>query len=56
MQRALLPDPQTSGGLLVACEPAAADAVLERFRTEGFAAAAVIGRRESGPAQVTVRR
>ena len=56
MQRALLTDPQTSGGLLVACEPAAADAVLEMFRTEGFAAAAVIGRLESGPAQVTVRR
>lgn len=43
MQRALLTDPQTSGGLLVACEPAAVDAVLEVFRTEGFAAAAVIG-------------
>ncbi|MBK8119269.1 MAG: selenide, water dikinase SelD [Sulfuritalea sp.] len=55
MQRALLTDPQTSGGLLVACEPVAADAVLEVFRAEGFAAAAVIGHMQSGPAQVTVR-
>ena len=55
MQRALLTDPQTSGGLLVACEPVAADAVLEVFWAEGFAAAAVIGHMQSGPAQVTVR-
>ncbi len=54
MQRALLTDPQTSGGLLVACDPAAADQVLEVFRKEGFAAAAVVGRLEAGPAQVRV--
>jgi selenide,water dikinase len=54
MQRALLTDPQTSGGLLVACAPEAVDQVLEVFRTEGFAAAAVVGRLEAGPAQVRV--
>ncbi|MDK9704936.1 MAG: selenide, water dikinase SelD [Sulfuritalea sp.] len=54
MQRALLTDPQTSGGLLVACEPAAVDEVLAVFRTEGFAAAAVIGRLQDGPARVSV--
>ncbi|MCX7155533.1 MAG: selenide, water dikinase SelD [Rhodocyclales bacterium] len=54
MQRALLTDPQTSGGLLVACQPAAIDEVLEVFRAEGFAEAAVIGRLEDGPAQVNV--
>jgi selenide,water dikinase len=54
MQRALLTDPQTSGGLLVACEPAAAAEVLEVFRAEGFAAVAVIGRLEAGPARVNV--
>ena len=42
--RALLTDPQTSGGLLVACEPAAAGAVLDVFRRHGFAQAAVVGR------------
>ena len=44
----LLSDPQTSGGLLVSCAPEAVDAVLEIFRKEGFAAAAVIGRVEAG--------
>ena len=54
MHRALLTDPQTSGGLLVACDPAAADAVLEVFRADGFGAAAVIGRMGAGPARVVV--
>jgi selenide,water dikinase len=54
MQRALLTDPQTSGGLLVACAPGAVDQVLEMFRNEGFAAATVVGRLEAGPAQVRV--
>lgn len=42
--RALLTDPQTSGGLLVACEPAAAERVLAIFAAHGFDAAAVVGR------------
>jgi len=42
-QRALLTDPQTSGGLLVSCTPAAADQVLAVFRKHGFEAAAVVG-------------
>ena len=41
--RALLTDPQTSGGLLVACAPNAVDAVLAVFRAEGFGEAAVVG-------------
>src|SRR5690606_12617721 len=41
-RRAVLTDPQTSGGLLVACAPAAVDAVLAAFRREGFAEAAEI--------------
>jgi len=53
-QRALLTDPQTSGGLLVACRPETVDEVLQVFRAEGFGAAAVIGRLEDGPAQVNV--
>lgn len=39
----LLSDPQTSGGLLVACDPASADAVLEIFAAQGFSQAAKIG-------------
>jgi len=42
--RALLSDPQTSGGLLVACAPAALDAVRAVFQRHGFAQAAVVGR------------
>ena len=56
MQRALLTDPQTRGGLLVACDPASVTEVLEAFREEYFTAAAVIGRLESGPARVSVGR
>ena len=41
--KALLTDPQTSGGLLVACEPGAVDDVLTVFRAEGFERAAVVG-------------
>ena len=41
--RALLTDPQTSGGLLVACAPDTVDAVLAIFRAEGFGDAAVVG-------------
>ena len=41
--QALLTDPQTSGGLLVSCDPSALDAVMAIFRRHGFDAAAVIG-------------
>ena len=41
--RALISDPQTSGGLLVACAPDSVDEVLACFARHGFAEAAVIG-------------
>ena len=47
---ALLTDPQTSGGLLVACAPDAVDEVLAIFRRDGFAQAAVIGSVSGGAA------
>jgi selenide,water dikinase len=50
----LVTDPQTSGGLLVACAPQAADRVLEEFRRQGFASAARIGSLSEGPARVSV--
>jgi len=52
--RALLTDPQTSGGLLVACAPDAVDAVIDVFRRDGFADAAPIGRFEAGASRVAV--
>ena len=53
-QRALLCDPQTSGGLLVACREDTVPAVLELFERAGFEGAAVIGNMAEGPADVTV--
>src|SRR5687767_2479422 len=43
-QRKLLTDPQTSGGLLVACAPDVAQSVLEMFSRQGFKRAQAIGR------------
>ncbi|GLK66281.1 MULTISPECIES: selenide, water dikinase SelD [Paracoccus] len=53
-QQALLTDPQTSGGLLVACAPGSADEVLAMVRTAGFPLAAIIGQTEEGPAGIVV--
>ncbi len=41
--KALLTDPQTSGGLLVSCAPESVDEVLAIFAADGFGRAAVIG-------------
>ena len=53
-QQALLTDPQTSGGLLVACSRDSVDDVLAAFQEDGFEHAAVIGRLETGPAGALV--
>jgi selenide, water dikinase len=53
--QALLSDPQTSGGLLVACRPDTVDAVLDTFRQHGFEQAAVIGEVQAGPAELVVQ-
>lgn len=45
--RALVTDPQTSGGLLVSCAPESKDAVLKVFADQGFEHAAVIGRMQA---------
>ncbi len=47
-------DPQTSGGLLVACAADTVDAVLAAFHADGFDQAAVIGRMAAGSPHVTV--
>ncbi len=44
----LVSDPQTSGGLLVACAPQAEQAVLAEFARQGFAQARTIGRLAAG--------
>jgi selenide,water dikinase len=54
-ERALLTDPQTSGGLLVACAPERVAEILTLFHAEGFAQAAVIGAMTSGTPRIAVR-
>jgi len=48
IQRRMLTDPQTSGGLLVACAPDQVEQVLALFRKDGFEHAAVIGKLAAG--------
>ena len=52
----LLCDPQTSGGLLVACAPQTVDDVLAIFKQEGFEYARVIGAMTDDQTKVIVYR
>jgi selenide,water dikinase len=47
-QKNLLTDPQTSGGLLLACDPASEQAVLALFKQHGFEDACKIGQVVAG--------
>ena len=53
-QKNLLTDPQTSGGLLVACDRATAPRVLEIFKQQGFKYACEIGVLTAGAATISV--
>ena len=50
----LVSDPQTSGGLLVACAPQTEKAVLAEFSKRGFAEVRTIGRLSAGAPRLTV--
>jgi selenide,water dikinase len=52
--QAILTDPQTSGGLLVACDPQELSGVQEIFARFGFAQASVIGCMTTGSRQIHV--
>ncbi len=54
VERALLTDPQTSGGLLVACDADSVPAVLDAFHRDGFEAASEIGALALGEPHITV--
>ena len=53
--RTLVTDPQTSGGLLVACDPASVPAVLAAFHRDGFDRAADIGEIVAGAPKLRIR-
>jgi selenide,water dikinase len=53
-KRKVLTDPQTSGGLLVACATDAVSEVLKTFKAKGFEKASVIGRLAAGAPKLNV--
>lgn len=55
VQRALLTDPQTSGGLLISCAPEQAQAVLALLRKQGFEYATQVGQVLAGTPGVAVQ-
>jgi len=54
-RRDILCDPQTSGGLLIAADPASVDDIIATARTAGFPEATIVGRLVEGPPQAIVR-
>jgi selenide,water dikinase len=53
-QRHLFTDPQTSGGLLIACDATHAEAAVRRIAEDGYAYARMIGYVEHGPSEVKI--
>ncbi len=53
-RRHLLTDPQTSGGLLVSCDPQKADGIVRTINAAGYPAARIIGRVEAGAPRISV--
>jgi len=53
-RRALLTDPQTSGGLLVACKPDRADAIRDMIEAAGYPSARIIGTAVAGTPGIEV--
>lgn len=53
-QRKLVTDPQTSGGLLIACAPEAVEAVQAAIKAEQGEAGVVVGEMRTGAARVVV--
>lgn len=53
-KRHVLTDPQTSGGLLVACTPESASTLVDSVKNAGYPAARVIGHAETGTPGINV--
>ena len=54
-KRNLLTDPQTSGGLMVSCQPEHADKIVKLFHDQGYGHTTIIGDMAAGTPHVTVR-
>jgi len=52
--RAIVTDPQTSGGLLIALAPEAAGETCAFLRAEGFGKAGIVGAAEAGADTVRI--
>ncbi|MBR1169682.1 selenide, water dikinase SelD [Bradyrhizobium liaoningense] len=55
-ERDLLTDPQTSGGLLIACAPDKANTLATFIAAEGYPATRIVGSFANGPAGVSIER
>jgi selenide,water dikinase len=53
-RRQILTDPQTSGGLLIACAPGSAETISQRIRDAGYPSASIIGEMRHGAPGVEV--
>jgi selenide, water dikinase len=53
-RRDLLTDPQTSGGLLIACEPGRAVEITNMIIDSGYPTARIIGRADAGVPSITI--
>ncbi len=53
-RRDILCDPQTSGGLLIAVDPANVDDLISQVRDEGFGQAAIVGCFGEGPPRIRI--
>jgi selenide,water dikinase len=54
-RRHLLTDPQTSGGLLIACDPGHAVQVVRMITDAGYPRASIIGHADTGSPSITIR-
>ena len=54
-QRLLLADPQTSGGLLIACSGEKANSIRDTIRAAGYPLVSIVGKASEGPARIIVR-
>jgi selenide, water dikinase len=52
--RHLLTDPQTSGGLLIACDPARATEVMQTIAAADYPRASIVGFADRGPPSLTI--